>query len=575
LPGGVEMDSSKKQRRAGRWGASRWLSVAVVLLLCALAQMFFFPSLKVALFRSGKSEKEVLLPLADLRPNAVKRPSDVALCFVFSTLLDTGGVEAWYWALFDNVFTSPPFVVHAVQLNDLWSVATATRFASEGVVFNPGLNYLVDTCDVIVSTGSQPLPAPRLQRKASTVLVIHGSKGCQWTWRYAQHAALYDYIVGVSNGAVQVLDSLPSEVARAHMIPSGVVLSKLVPRSSREALLRSWGVRLKPDTRILLYLGRISSEKNPQYFVDVVDALPNNWVGLMVGPAYFSVSFPSRSSSRIVMTGRIDGAVDPLTVADAVLLASPSEGGPIVLLEAWAMRVPFFMRRTGIAAAHPEAVFLLGEDEPAADAAIRVMAVVANLQSAEVRAKLDAGYAIVTSTYAIDRVTAQWTTLLREAVEASRTCGEYTVPLSGLFALSEAVVVTVDGHHRILSVAADAPQGSLLSAELPIATLLAQCSHAWVPGGAILLLEYSVETPYPGKRGSCSVALTSSGGNLAGAKTVLESVALRSSVALSVPLEDGLKLVIYLEPGARVRLTDVRIEKVGGGAIQREGGGAG
>jgi glycosyltransferase involved in cell wall biosynthesis len=217
---------------------------------------------------------------------------------VFSTILDTGGVEAWFWTLFAAVFSRAPYVVHAVQINDLWSEGSAAHFVREGVLFNPGMNYLVDTCDVIVSTGSLPLPAPRLQRAPPTVLVIHGSKGCAWTWRYAQHAARYDFVVGVSAGAVAVLDELPAEAARARVIHSGVDLAALVPRASRDALLRAWGVPLRPGLRVLLYLGRISSEKNPQYFMDVVEALPPEWVGVMVGPAYYDASFPQRASPR-------------------------------------------------------------------------------------------------------------------------------------------------------------------------------------------------------------------------------------------------------------------------------------
>ena len=48
-----------------------------------------------------------------------------------------------------------------------------------------------------------------------------------------------------------------------------------------------------------------------------------------------------------------------------MVLASPNEGGPIVLLEAWAVRVPFFMRRTGIAAQYPDNVFIIDEEESA------------------------------------------------------------------------------------------------------------------------------------------------------------------------------------------------------------------
>lgn len=43
-----------------------------------------------------------------------------------------------------------------------------------------------------------------------------------------------------------------------------------------------------------------------------------------------------------------------------MLMASPNEGGPIILIEAWGQRKPFFMRRTGLAAEHPHSVFMIG-----------------------------------------------------------------------------------------------------------------------------------------------------------------------------------------------------------------------
>ena len=388
------------------------------------------------------------MPIQDLRPNMQKRPNAIALCFVFSTILNTGGVEAWYWSLFDSVFKLEPFAVHAVQLNDLWSVPVVDRFASEGVIFNPGLRYMADTCDIIVSTGSQPLHEYNLHRRVPRILVIHGSKGCEWTWRYAQHAAKYDRIVGVSRGSADVLDSLPEEKARVSVIPSGIDVSQK-PRLSRIELLRLWKVPDLRDLRILLYLGRISSEKNPQFFHDVVDALPSNWVGLMVGPAYFVESFPVRTSSRVIMTGRWDNAADPMSVADVALIASPSEGGPIVLLEAWAARVPFFMRRTGIAAAYPSGVFIIGDDESAGSVAGRVQVVGEQRFDKEVVATVESGYKTVMSVFAIERTSEMWRKLLLEVGSSQRSCDSYTHPLHFTIGEAEGFTMTVDGHHRI------------------------------------------------------------------------------------------------------------------------------
>lgn len=112
-----------------------------------------------------------------------------------------------------------------------------------------------------------------------------------------------------------------------------------------------------------MYLGRVSQEKNPQYFIDVVSHLHEQWVGVIVGPLVesdFSPVIKSELRERLVFSGASDDVAAAINAADVMLLASAVESGPIVLAEAWALRKPFFMRKTGLAAQHPDAVFIIG-----------------------------------------------------------------------------------------------------------------------------------------------------------------------------------------------------------------------
>lgn len=93
-----------------------------------------------------------------------------------------------------------------------------------------------------------------------------------------------------------------------------------------------------------------------------------------------------------------------------MVLASPNEGGPIVLLEAWAVRVPFFMRRTGIAAQYPDNVFIIDDDESAASVAARVEYTINNIKSSEVQKVLDGGW----------KTLRKWYTTIREAWDDPR-----------------------------------------------------------------------------------------------------------------------------------------------------------
>lgn len=319
---------SDASQRAVRWSLRACLGLVLASVLLFMLRVWMKPmgpppQRSSIGTESGRSRGEVLATLIDSRPNSVKHPDRVQVCFELATILETGGVEAWFWALFDGVFMQPPFIVHAVQvrersggavaraktqhtpqsapfltlpppltqINALFSEPVVARFIRNGVIINPGHFYIADTCDVVIVTGTEPPPTFNLQRRAPRVLVIHGSKGCQWTWNYAKHAQGYERIVGVSTGALDVIDSLPEQRARGVVIPSGIDVGALTPSAPREELLQRYGVPATTPSgekmRVLLYLGRISSEKNPGFFYEVVDVLPPNWVGLMVGPAYF------------------------------------------------------------------------------------------------------------------------------------------------------------------------------------------------------------------------------------------------------------------------------------------------
>src|SRR5690606_12016529 len=92
--------------------------------------------------------------------------------------------------------------------------------------------------------------------------------------------------------------------------------------------------KIPKNKKILLYLGRISIEKNPQFFVDTVYHLPNDWIGVMAGPVYFDKFFP-KLHQRVIWIGLQKNPYNVLNICDAFMIPSKKEGGPIVLLEAW------------------------------------------------------------------------------------------------------------------------------------------------------------------------------------------------------------------------------------------------
>lgn len=124
---------------------------------------------------------------------------------------------------------------------------------------------------------------------------------------------------------------------------------------------------------------------------------------------------------KVKYLGNFEHSADFLTMVDAVLLPSAHEGGPIVLLEAWAARVPFFMRRTGLAVEHPDGIVEIGGQgaRSAAEVAALVADSMRHPSSGAVAAAVAAGYAAVSSAYSTDAVSAQYNLLLENVVRCS------------------------------------------------------------------------------------------------------------------------------------------------------------
>ena len=221
-------------------------------------------------------------PDDDWRPAEVKHVGRIPLCFVLGGLHDVGGVESWFWSLYDTVFNQPPFYVYGVRLVGPRTGHPILRLAKDGVRHNPSEYDIIKHCSIVLQTGSPPIANFARVRLIPRVMVVHGGAGDAWTLGYTKFALHYDTIVSVSpNG----LETVPQNFrSTALIIPAGIPKCKgeLTAVGIAETLKEKWGVPL--GKKVLMYLGRITWEKKLQYFVDVVMALPENWMGVMVGP---------------------------------------------------------------------------------------------------------------------------------------------------------------------------------------------------------------------------------------------------------------------------------------------------
>lgn len=251
------------------------------------------------------------------------------------------------------------------------------------------------------------------------------------TYRYAGYETSYHAFVGVSAHSVAALS--PPYRPKMEIIPAFVEEERFVVKKQPNELRAKWGI--PANKRILLFLGRLSDEKQPDFFASVVRNLSDDWVGLVVGPLMshwpslyevyegqqedesgrqISSSLLTRKKKKMFVVGHYDWPADVLNMCDIVLLPSKKEGGPIVLIEAWGQRKPFFIYRTGLAEKYPEGVFLIGPTDTPRTVAMNIQRVYNHLDSPEVQGKLAFGYNNVQN-FLLKSVAPRWQNILKAA----------------------------------------------------------------------------------------------------------------------------------------------------------------
>ena len=120
------------------------------------------------------------------------------------------------------------------------------------------------------------------------------------------------------------------------VIPRGVDAEQYLPVSGPERIAARAALGADPDRRWLLYLGALSTEKDPLAVVEVVKRLPDD-VGVLVGgsgPMADEVAAAAAPyADRIKLLGVIPARTG-LAAADALLLPSRTEGIPGAAIEA-------------------------------------------------------------------------------------------------------------------------------------------------------------------------------------------------------------------------------------------------
>lgn len=126
------------------------------------------------------------------------------------------------------------------------------------------------------------------------------------------------------------------------VIYNGIDPGRVAPRKGRHLQRKAWGI--PEDKKVILFMGRLVEEKNPDAVIQALQHLDNSWIGLFVGegqkqPELFKLAkklVPNRTA--FVRPEYHIG--DALAASDVFILPSDYEGHPLALMEAMFSGIP-------------------------------------------------------------------------------------------------------------------------------------------------------------------------------------------------------------------------------------------
>jgi glycosyltransferase involved in cell wall biosynthesis len=206
-------------------------------------------------------------------------------------------------------------------------------------------------CDVfyIWGTTNTALLTPYL----NTHKIITGVHG-QGDWSRSgvvKHAPIADVVYCVSQSTK---DIVPSEYKhKTVVIHNGVDLRSLVPNIAKDTIRSNLG--LKPDDITVGYCGRLGYEKRPLTALRAVEVLPQQYKAVFITP-HAKYGSPHGDSMRdeIIKSDRAilcigdNNMGDLYQTLDCLVISSIEEGGPLVLLEAFACGIPVVSTVVGL-----------------------------------------------------------------------------------------------------------------------------------------------------------------------------------------------------------------------------------
>jgi glycosyltransferase involved in cell wall biosynthesis len=281
-------------------------------------------------------------------------------------------------------------------------------------VADPAARLLAD-CDVVLWWAT-PDWAGRLgafnRAGGRSVLISHGA--ADWTrailWRSYRSASI---LAAVSQAA---REAYPESVrSRVRVVLNGADPDRCCPRRSPAEVRASLGI--PAGSLVVGFCGRFSSEKMPFDAIRTALEIPGA-VALCAGDSFTRDAFVAKARQlggrrvRFLHGGHVG---DAYAAMDCLLVTSPAEGGPLVVLEAWLAGVPVVSTPVG-AIPEIEAAAGCALTTPVRIGATPKQCARAVLQAVDrsQRYRVDAARLVAWQDYTSPRMAERWARLLLE-----------------------------------------------------------------------------------------------------------------------------------------------------------------
>ena len=260
-----------------------------------------------------------------------------------------GGAERWILSLAKSFRSCIAAGVCGYYGEKDPDIADAFRREVPTLYGKESIPKLWHNSDVLVVWGLRDIPEIPWPRDKPIINVLHSTSDLHHSKEIASDSLRWcNFVAGV---AEECTNSMPESARHiVATIPNGSELQRLEPRLGRDVMRRNWSAtgvfELRPDDIVLLYLGRISKEKQTHKCVMALSNLPSNYKLLIVGKDHSQKLMPivrevaDQFPGRVGFCSHMEDIGDLHAMSDVLVAPSIAEAHSLSINEAWLSGLP-------------------------------------------------------------------------------------------------------------------------------------------------------------------------------------------------------------------------------------------